>query len=151
MWENFIGKKSVPVKNDVEKGAVRKFVEAIGDINPIYVSEEEATNSPHGQLIAPPTFPRTFDYGKIPGLEFPKAGMIHGEQYYHYYRPIYVGEVLYCHEELVDVQEKEGKSGKMTIVKLRQFGESVDGERVFLSERTSIVTPKVKEMFLNEA
>ncbi|MBA4116191.1 MAG: MaoC family dehydratase N-terminal domain-containing protein, partial [Rubrobacter sp.] len=63
--EQFIGQRSEPVMNVVEKGAVRKFAEAIGDLNPLYMDEEVAKASRYGRLIAPPTFPRTFDYGEI--------------------------------------------------------------------------------------
>ena len=37
MFTELIGKRSIPVKNVVERGAVRKFAEAIGDTAPIYV------------------------------------------------------------------------------------------------------------------
>ncbi|MBA3474210.1 MAG: MaoC family dehydratase N-terminal domain-containing protein, partial [Rubrobacter sp.] len=48
--ERFIGYRSEPVTNVVEKGAVKKFAEAIGDPNPLYVDEEAAKASRYGAL-----------------------------------------------------------------------------------------------------
>ncbi|MDQ3303821.1 MAG: MaoC family dehydratase N-terminal domain-containing protein, partial [Actinomycetota bacterium] len=44
-FERFVGHRSEAVVNVVEKGAVRKFAEAIGDPNPLYVDEEAAKRS----------------------------------------------------------------------------------------------------------
>ena len=57
--ERFIGQRSEPVVNAVEKEAVRTFAEAIADPNPLYVDERAARISRYGDLIAPPTFLRT--------------------------------------------------------------------------------------------
>ncbi len=79
LYDRFVGQRSETVKNLVEAGAVRKFAEAIADPNPLYVDETAAKRNRYGRLLAPPTFPRTFDYGHIEGLKLPAAGMIHGE------------------------------------------------------------------------
>ncbi|MGM9949347.1 MAG: MaoC family dehydratase N-terminal domain-containing protein, partial [Lysinibacillus sp.] len=55
MFKELIGKRSIPVKNVVERGAVRKFAEATGDSAPIYVDEEAGAASRYGRNIAPPT------------------------------------------------------------------------------------------------
>ncbi|MBA3610148.1 MAG: MaoC family dehydratase N-terminal domain-containing protein, partial [Rubrobacter sp.] len=62
MYEKFVGQRSEAVKNLVERGAVRKFAEAIAEESPLYVDEDVARGSRYGRLLAPPTFPRTFDY-----------------------------------------------------------------------------------------
>ena len=79
LYEKFVGQCSEPVKNLVERGAVKKFAEAIADPNPLYVDEASAKRSRHGRLLAPPTFPRTFDYGQIEGLELPAADILHSQ------------------------------------------------------------------------
>ena len=40
MLKDTIGKRSEKVKNTIERGAVKKFAEAIGDFSPIYFDEE---------------------------------------------------------------------------------------------------------------
>ncbi|MCL6597886.1 MAG: MaoC family dehydratase N-terminal domain-containing protein [Alicyclobacillus macrosporangiidus] len=134
----FIGKSSAPVRNEVEKGAIRKFAQAIGSTNPLYLDEEYAASSRFGRLVAPPTFSRTFDYGTIPDLDFPRAGLIHGEQAYEYFLPILAGDVLYCSMELADVVEKQGKSGRMTFVVFRHQVVNDRGELVQRSKSTVI-------------
>jgi acyl dehydratase len=134
----FVGKSSDPVKNEVEKGAIRRFAEAIGSQNPLYLDEEYARQSRYGRLLAPPTFSRTFDYGTIPGFEFPREGLIHGEQSFEYYRPICAGDVLYCSTTLEEVVEKEGKSGKMTFLVFTNTVRNERGELVQRSRSTVI-------------
>lgn len=40
MFQDAVGKKSTKVKNVVERGLVKRFAEAIGDVNPLYLDEE---------------------------------------------------------------------------------------------------------------
>lgn len=96
MFKNQIGKFSNKVKNVVERGAVKKFAEAINDLHPIYFDEDTGKLSKYKNNIAPPTFPRIFDYGVIAEFNPPIKGLIHGEQTFHYERPLFVGEEQKC-------------------------------------------------------
>ncbi|MRG84914.1 MaoC family dehydratase N-terminal domain-containing protein [Salinibacillus xinjiangensis] len=153
MWESFFGIRSQPVKNVIEAKSIKRFARAIGDDSPIYLDEEYAKTSPHGQIIAPPTFPRTLDYGQIEGVEFPKEGMLHGEQTFHYKRPLYAGDEIYCCYELYSFDRKQGKKGALGILKVKQYGckDQKLEEQIFTSIRTLIFTEKVlKEVEANE-
>ncbi|MBA4603404.1 MaoC family dehydratase N-terminal domain-containing protein [Thermoactinomyces mirandus] len=132
-FQAFVGVESTPVKNEVEKGAIRKFADAIGDSNPIYRDEEYAKKTRYGKIIAPPTFSRTFDYGELPGFSVKRDGLIHGEQHFEYFRPIYAGEVLYCSTRLADVYEKKGKLGRMIFLVYEQKGTDEEGKTVFIA------------------
>ncbi|MHB1626787.1 MAG: MaoC family dehydratase N-terminal domain-containing protein [Bacilli bacterium] len=138
MDNSIVGVWSQPVANVVERGAVRKFADAIGDPNPLYRDEEYARGTRFGRLIAPPTFCRTFDFGIIEGLDIAQEGLIHGEQSFHFERPIYVGEELWCSECLADTYTRSGGSGKMTFLILEQKGETKGGELVFTSRANVI-------------
>ncbi|BCJ85449.1 MaoC family dehydratase N-terminal domain-containing protein [Effusibacillus dendaii] len=138
LFKPFIGVESKPVKNEVEKGAIRKFADAIGDPNPVYRDEEFAKTTRYGRIIAPPTFSRTFEYGKIEGLSYKQEGLIHGEQQFEYYKPIYAGDVLYCSTKLADAYEREGKLGKMIFLVYEQKGVNEAGETVFIA-RSNII------------
>ncbi|UFJ43023.1 MaoC family dehydratase N-terminal domain-containing protein [Brevibacillus humidisoli] len=142
LFQPFIGVESVPVKNEVEKGAIKKFADAIGDANPLYRDEEYAKASRYGRIIAPPTFSRTFDYGEIPGLRFNREGLIHGEQHFEYRQPIGAGDVLYCSTKLADAYLKEGKLGQMTFLVYEQKGVNESGETVFIARSTVIYRGK---------
>ena len=134
----FIGIASKPVKNEVEKGAIRKFADAIGDPNPLFRSEESARHSRYGKIVAPPTFCRTFDYGEIPELNLNKDGVIHGEQAFEYYRPILAGDVLYCSTKLADVREKTGNTGRMIMLVYEQVAVNETEEIVVRGKSTVI-------------
>ena len=144
-FKRFIGHRSEPVVNVVEKGAVKKFAEAIGDPNPLYVDEEAARASRYGRLIAPPTFPRTFEYGEVEGLGSPGQGYIHGEHRIRYERPLLVGEEVSCYAEVSDYYEKEGREGTLGFLISERVGESPRGERIFTMLDTAVLTPAMRE------
>ena len=145
-WRSLVGASSEPVANVVERGAVRKFAEAIGDPNPLYTDEEAARRSRYGGLIAPPTFPRTLEYGRIEGMDWPDAGMIHGEHHVSYAdRPLFVGEDLLLYTKLEDYYEKESRGGLLGFVVMERRGENPDGAQRFTMRDVAIVTPALRE------
>ncbi|MFP5113156.1 MaoC family dehydratase N-terminal domain-containing protein [Bacillaceae bacterium C204] len=146
MFKEQIGKQSNKVKNAVERGAVKKFAEAIGDIHPIYIDEETGRNSRYQNNIAPPTFPRTFDYGVIEGLNLPNKGLIHGEQTFHYERPIRVGEEIFCYSKVKNYFEKKGSFGEMGFLVLENYGEDATGSLIFSSTSTVVISEAVRKV-----
>lgn len=124
---SLIGKESAEEVFEVEKGAIRKFAEAIGDPTPPFEWE-----------IAPPTFPTTFRMG-IPGVRLELSRVLHGEQEYSYRRPIRAGDRLRCKTRVVDVYEREGRLGKMTFLVTEMEGRDEDGQLVFTGRSTIIV------------
>lgn len=145
MFSEFIGKSSPKVKNSVERGAVKKFAEAIGDPHPIFIDEEVGKASRYGTTIAPPTFPRVFDYGEIEGLELPDKGLIHGEQVYEYKRPLIVGEDIFCYSVFEKYTEKKGSSGTMGFITVVSYGEDENGDIIFSSKQVAIITEAVRK------
>ena len=146
MFSDQVGKRSTKVKNVVERGAVKKFAEAIGDLHPIYFDEETGRNSRFQNNIAPPTFPRTFDYGAIEGLKLPEKGLIHGEQTFHYERPLLVGEEIVCYSEVKKYFEKKGNFGEMGFLVLESFGEDLAGNTIFSSTSTIVISETVRKV-----
>jgi len=146
LFTDQIGKRSSKVKNLVERGAVKKFAEAIGDLHPIYFNEEAGEKSRYKRNIAPPTFPRVFDYGVIEGLNLPNKGLIHGEQTFHYKRPLFVGEEIYCYSEVKSYVEKKGNFGEMGFLVLESFGEDVAGNVIFSSTSTIVISEAVRKV-----
>ena len=145
MWQSLIGVHSKPVTNWIERGAVRRFAEAIGDPQPIYCDEGTALLSRYGRLIAPPTFAITLEYGEIEGLNLPTAGLLHGEQRIEAVRPLRVGERIVGQAVLEAVYEKRGSRGLLTFVVIGQTGTADDGNVVVLLRRTVIVTEAVRQ------
>ncbi len=143
-WKDFIGARSETVTNLVEQGAVRRFAEAVGDANPLYTDEAAAKNSRYGRIVAPPTFPRIFDYGEIEGLSNPGQGFLHGEHRTSYERPLLAGEEVRCYTEVRDYYEKESRGGTLGFLVTERVGESPEGERIFVMEDVAVLTPAIR-------
>jgi len=148
LFKEQIGKQSNKVKNVVERGAVKKFAEAIGDFHPIYFDEETGRKSRYQTNIAPPTFPRTFDYGDIEGFNLPNKGLIHGEQTFHYERPLKVGEEIFCYSKVKNYFEKKGNFGEMGFLILESFGEDAEGGLIFSSTSTVVISEAVRKVLV---
>ncbi len=144
MFETMIGKRSSQVKNTVERGSVRAFSKAIGDASPIYIDEEVGHRSRYGTNIAPPTYPRVFDYGEIEGFDLPNVGLIHGKQSFHYNRPLLVGETVFCSTSLEKYYERNGTSGLLGFLVLKRYGKEPGGEIIFTEEQVIIITEAVR-------
>lgn len=148
MLKDLIGKRSEIVKNTIERGAVKKFAEAIGDFSPIYYDEEVGKKSKYKRNIAPPTFPVTFEFGKIEDMALPAKGLIHGEQSFHYKRPLFVGEDIYCFTEVKDYFEKTGNFGEMGFLVFSRSGLDANDELIFTEERVIIINEEVRKGML---
>lgn len=145
MSKEWIGKTSNKVKNTVDRLLVKRFAESIGDLHPIFVDEKYGEKSKYGVNIAPPTFPRVFDYGVLEGVELPMKGLIHGEETYQYERPLLVGEEVYCYTMIQDYYEKKGKSGDMGFVVIKRVGEDAKGKTIFTEIQNVIITEAVRK------
>jgi acyl dehydratase len=144
LYKEFVGLRSEPVKNLVERGPVRQFAEAIADPSPLYTDEKVAAESRYGCLLAPPTFPRTFDYGRIDGLELPRSGLIHGEFSISYERPLLVGDEVLCSMQLNDSYDKKGRRGLLGFLVFERTGEDPHGGRIFTTSDIVVVTEAVR-------
>ena len=93
-----VGVESEPYEVEIERSAIRKYAEAIQDPNPLYVDAAFAERTPHGSIIAPPTFPCTFEGGRGGSVErlIPPSltEVLNGGVEYLYERPIRLHEVL---------------------------------------------------------
>jgi len=116
------GKEYPPYTVTVERGRIKDFARAIGDLNPFYLDDRVAAASEFGDVIAPPTFAITFkdetaDTGTmLKDLGVDISRILHGEQEFELHRPIKAGETLLCRPKITDVYEKSGKSGPMAFV-----------------------------------
>ena len=131
--KSLIGRESEPVVHDVEKGAIRRFAEALGDPNPIYVDEDAARAAGHPALVAPPTFHAVLTGNERfrHSLDLGTRSLLHGEQQFEYGRPIVAGDRISVKTRVADVQERAGASGPMDILVLEDEGRDAQGALVF--------------------
>jgi acyl dehydratase len=146
MFKHLIGSVSEKVKNSIEQGTVRKFAEAIGDENPLFIDEAAGSRSKYKRNLAPPTFPVTLSYGTIEGLKLPSKGLIHGEQSFHYEKPLLVGDTVYCSSKLVNYRERKGSGGSMGMLTIERLGETEEGDLIFSMKQVVIITEAVRKV-----
>lgn len=140
--KNAIGRSSPPTLNEVEKGAIRRFAESIGDFNPIYYDEEYARASGFPTIVAPPTFPASFhsaaDLRELLGVGI--KSLLHAEQGFEYERPIFAGDRILVSTKVADVLERIGPSGaRMDIAVIDDEGRDDEGNLIFRARRTLVV------------
>jgi len=112
-----LGVESTPIRYDVEKGAIRKFAEAIGDEDPIYYDEQAAQAAGLQTIVAPPTFLCTFRAQELPDPKITFGRVrLNGGNAYEYYQPVYAGDTITVTAKYADVVERTGRTGKMVFV-----------------------------------
>lgn len=130
---SLIGRESEPVVHEVEKGALRRFAEAVGDPNPIYVDEAAARAAGYASIVAAPTFPFVLTSNERfrHSLDLGTRSILHGEQQFEYSRPIVAGDRITVRSKVADVQERAGASGPMDVLVVEDEGRDDKGELVF--------------------
>ena len=135
MRQSALGIVSKPAILEVEKGAVQRFAEAVGDANPLWNDEAAARKSRYGGIIAPPTFLRCVRLER-PQLPFdvPFNRLLDGGSQWEYFEPVRVGDRITAVSQIVDVSERSGRLGAIlfTIAETtytNQLGELVATQR----------------------
>ena len=138
---SLIGRESEPTTHEVEKGAIRRFAEAIGDPNPLALDEAAARAAGFSGLVAPPTFAFTLGWSERfrHSLDLGTRSVLHGEQSFEYARPIVAGDRLTVRSKVADVLERAGASGPMDVLVIEDEGRGEKGDLVFKVRSTFIL------------
>ena len=135
-----LGVESAPVSYEVEKGAIRKFADAIGDEDPIYYDEKAAQGAGFKTIIAPSTFLCTFRPQELPDLNIQFGRVrLNGGNEYEYYQPLYAGDTITVTAKYADVNERTGRTGKMVFVITELTFKNQHGEVVAKGRNTGIM------------
>ena len=124
-----IGKADDVMILDVEKGAIKKFADAVGDRNPLYWDEEHASSSRFGGIVAPPGFfgwptkwtsamPLFSELREEIIDTINKAGysrILDGGIEYDFYYPVRAGDTLSALVKAGEIYERETKTGTMVL------------------------------------
>ncbi len=142
-----IGKTGKPFKIPIEWSKVREFARAIKDPNPVYF-DPEAARKECGGIPIPPTFLQTSafwqDADSSPRMDFDLRRILHGEQEFEFFKPIFVGDALTGVAKVADIIEKEGgRGGKMTMMLMETEYTNQRGEKVAVARSTLIETGQV--------
>jgi len=108
-----IGVPAQPVATEIEKGAIKRFAEAIEDPNPLYQDEAYARQSRYGCIIAPPTFLRSVPTGReLFPFNLPLKRVLDGGSEWEYFEPVRPGDRIQAVSTLRDAIERDGRLGK---------------------------------------
>ena len=135
-----LGVESAPIRYDVEKGAIRKFVEAIDDDDPIYRDEKAAQAAGFKTIVAPPTFLCTFRAHELPDLKMTFGRVrLNGGNAYEYHQPVYAGDTITVTAKYAEVTERTGRTGSMVFVFTDLTFTNQHGEVVATGRNTGIM------------
>lgn len=149
-----IGKADAPVVFEVEKGAIKRYADAVDDRNPLYWDEEYARNSRYGSIIAPPGFfgwPLKWtgagplfvpdSVGNLTLEAMSKAGypyILDGGAELEFMVPVRAGDILIGSSKLSDIYERESKGTKMVFCILENIFTNQNGAAAFKVRQTII-------------
>ncbi len=107
------GKKYPTVyKYEVGLEKIKEYAMAVGDLNPLYINEDDAEKSRYGGIIAPPTFAAVYARGPVgsalfdPDLSLNLPMLVHGEQEFEFFDVVRPGDVILTEGEILDIYEK---------------------------------------------
>ncbi len=137
---SLVGAVSEPYVVEVEKGAIRKFADAIGDPNPLYRDAAYARGQGYDDIVAPPTFPTCFRPPRDPPwiASLDRRRVVAGETWFEYERPIVAGMRLTCTVRFTGVDEKTGSKGRMELLQQQTEGRDDGGQLIFVAGRTTV-------------
>jgi acyl dehydratase len=136
-----IGRESEPVVQEVEKGQIRRFADALGDPNPLAQDEAAARAAGYAGLVAPPTFAVTLTTNERfrHSLDLGTRSILHGDQQIELGRAIVAGDRITVRTRVADVQERAGASGPSDVLVLEDEARDEKGELVFRTRATLIL------------
>jgi len=138
---SLIGRESEPVVHDVERTAIRRFADALGDPNPLYQDEAVAKAAGYPALVAPPTFAAALTANDRfrHSLDLGTRSILHSEQQLEYARALVAGDRITVVSRVADVLERPSASGPMDVIVLEDEARDDKGEVVFRARATLIL------------
>jgi acyl dehydratase len=98
----------------VGREKIREFALAIGATDPAYLDPAAARALGYPDVIAPPTFPIVLTAAGTqsmiddPGLGLDFSRVVHGDQRFHYTRPVHAGDRLTCTTTIEEITSRAG-------------------------------------------
>ncbi len=132
---SLVGRALPPTHVRVEHERLERFLDALGETNPIYRDRAAAEAADFADRPIPPTYlfclpmlESENPFAILETLEVDLARVLHGEQHFVYRAPVYVGDALTYTPTLADVREKKG--GALTLIDVATRVVNGRGEKV---------------------
>ncbi len=163
--KSYIGREGGEKTSEpVDASEVRRFIQAIMDPDPIHWDEEHAKKTRYGGVVAPPLFAthifrtpagapdplderlkRDPDFDGLTlvrvGLESPPLPLkrtLNAGNEIEFFRYPGVGERVVAKSKILDIYEREGRSGRMVFIVNETIFKNDKGELLLISRQTII-------------
>ncbi len=157
--KQFIGRSVDTSVFEIEKEPIRRFADAVGDLNPLYWDEEYARKSRFGSIIAPPGFlsslwftGRSVKWGTKerpteslgpPALMDALAGAGYKKILdtgidYEFFGVVKAGQTIAAVSVVKDIMERSAKEGKVVFLVMETTYTNQDGQPVAKSRSMTI-------------
>ena len=151
--------------DDVERGAIRRFHQAVMDNDATYWDDKVAAGTKYGGVVAPPLFPLhahrrppgtpdpldrvsgdpdfdgvTRDFGLgLPPIPIPLPRLLNGGNQVEVYQLARPGDRIRAKSKYVDIYQKEGRSGTLVFILVETIYGNQKGETLLKSLQTHIL------------
>ncbi len=126
--------------NEIERGAIRRFAEAMGETNPLYFDERAAKAQGFRDLVAPLLFPLSLRSAlSLTSVPAPNRTVLTSEQQVEQFEPICAGDQVAVSSRVVETSQRPGNAGPIEFIQIEDEGRTPDGRLLFRSRRTLIV------------
>jgi len=166
--KSHIGIESTPVKSNMDANISehRRFIHAIMDEDPVYYDEQFANNTRYEGIVCPPLFPLSVNRRPLGSSDSLSEGfsrnpefdalmsaidgagakmdlshiprMLNGGNEIEFFKYMRIGEKTSSVTKVVDILEKEGRSGPMVFIISETEVRNDKGELLLISRSTSI-------------
>ena len=147
-----IGQEGESITGGVYEKEIRRFCYAVGDLNPSYLDEEEAKRNKCGGIVAPPMFydiptVQEFPLDELKEDGLPTTGLnlplkatraMAGGKEVEFFQPMRPGDTITRVGKIVDIYEKNGRSGPLVFTIFENRYTNQDGELVAVEKLTGI-------------
>ena len=147
-----IGKRGEASIMEVESGAIKRYSDAVGDDTCLYTDADYANAADHAAMIAPYGYfgwpvkwkgpmPLASELRQEVINVITKAGcprVLDGGIEYEFYALVFSGDTLIAESVVADIQEKEGKTGRMFLTTIETTYRNIAGSVVGKERKITI-------------
>jgi hypothetical protein len=135
-----VGAWSRAALNEIERGAVRRFGEALGETNPIYFDADAAKAQGYRDMVAPLAFP----FSLRSSLALQEVAPSHrtvlsSDQQIESFETICAGDKILVSSRIAELTQRPGNTGPLEFVVIEDEGRSPEGKLIYRTRRTLIV------------
>ena len=129
-----IGHEFSPVTLPVEEGRLKFLAKTLGITQGIYIDHDAAAVAGLPGILAPPTYPFVLEIEALELVDFVNllgenlGKLLHGEENFTYYGPIYAGDEITVCKKITDIIDK--KDGALQFVISETDFTNQDDEKV---------------------